>query len=104
MDDESRRIRSSADHRLRIDELGAVHAPVGRVHLLRVEQARIRELRSLHRRCERDEGTGARDVLRRLRWIAGALTGREATRVDVEPLGRIGRPTVPGAVESREGA
>ena len=50
LDDEPRRHRPEADHRLRIDELGALHAPVGRVLHLRVEQARVRELRAVHRR------------------------------------------------------
>ena len=40
----------TADHRLRIDELGAIRASVGRVLHLRVEQARLRELRAVHRR------------------------------------------------------
>ena len=40
--------RPEADHRLRVDELGAVHASVGRVHHLRVEQAGLRELRGVH--------------------------------------------------------
>ena len=44
---------SEADHRLRIDELGAVHASVRRVLHLRVEQARVRELRAVHRRRRR---------------------------------------------------
>ena len=48
LDHEARWQRSEADHRLRIDELGALHAPLRRVHHLRVEQARVRKLRAVH--------------------------------------------------------
>ena len=51
--DESRRHRPAADHRLRLDELGAVHPPVRSIHPLRLEQARIRELRGVHGRYRR---------------------------------------------------
>ena len=47
---------------------------------------------------------GAGDVLRRLRRAAGAVAGRDAARVDVEPLGRRGRTAVSRRLESREGA
>ena len=46
-------IGRETDHRLRIDELGAVRASVGRVLHLRVEQARLRELRAVHGRRRR---------------------------------------------------
>ena len=55
--------RSEADHRLRLDELGAVHASVGRVLHLRVEQARVRELRAVHGRRGGHEGAGAGHLL-----------------------------------------
>src|SRR5439155_25420006 len=38
------------------------------------------------------------------RWPAGPVAGRHDARVDVEPVGRIRGPAVPGAVESPEGA
>jgi len=71
--DEAGRIGRAEAHRLRRDELGAVHAPLGRVRHLRVEQARIRELRAVPRRHRRDEGAGARHLFRRLRRPAGPL-------------------------------
>ena len=80
--------RRAADHRLRRDELGAVHPSVRPVRALRVEQARVRELRGVHGRHRRQEGAGARHLLRRLRWSAGALAGRHAAGVDVEPRRR----------------
>src|SRR5581483_7241987 len=104
VDDESRRHEPAADHRLRVDELGAVHAPVGSVHHLRVEQTRLRELRAVHRRPRRQEGAGARHLLRRLRRAARAVTRRQAARVDIDAVGRRPGPDFPRAVESREGA
>ena len=104
LDDEARRHGSEADHRLRIDELGAVRASVGPVLHLLVEQARLRELRVVHGRRAGHQGAGARDLLRRLRRAAGAVAGREDAGLDLEPLRRIRRSIVPGAVESRKGA
>ena len=95
---------AEADHRLRIDELGALRASVRRVLHLRVEQARIRELRAVHGRLGRDEGAGARHLLGRLRRPAGAVARWPPAGVDVEPLGRVGRSAVPRPVEPREGA
>ena len=60
---------------LRIDELGAIHSPLRRVSAVRVEQARVRELRSVHGRRRRHERAGAHHVLRRLRWPARAIAG-----------------------------
>ena len=77
--------RPAADHRLRLDELGALRASVGRVLHLRVEQARVRELRAVHGRRRGHEGAGARHLLRRLRRAAGAVARRQAAGVDVEP-------------------
>ena len=100
LDDEAGRHRPEADHRLRRDELGALHASVRRVLHLRVEQARLRELRAVHRRRRRHEGAGARHLLGRLRRPAGAVARRQAARVDVEPRRRARRADVPRAVES----
>ena len=99
LDDEAGRHRPEADHRLRLDELGALHASVGRVLHLRVEQARVRELRAVHGRRGGHEGAGARHLLRRLRRPAGAVAGRQAAGVDVEPLRRL----APGSSSSRSG-
>ena len=79
LDDEPRWHRPAADHRLRGDELGAVHPPVRRVHHLRVEQARVRELRAVPRRHRRHEGAGPRDLHRRLRRPARAVAGRHGS-------------------------
>ena len=47
--------------------------PVGRVHPLRVEQARLRELRGVHGGRRRTQGARARDLLGRVRRAAGAV-------------------------------
>ncbi len=73
------------------------------LHLL-VQQARLRELRAVHGRRRGQEGAGAGHLLRWLRRTAGAVARRQDAGVDVEPVGRIGRSAVPGAVEPREGA
>ena len=65
--------------------------PSGAVLHLRVEQARVRELRAVHGRRAGHEGAGARHLLRRLRRPAGAVAGRQDARVDVEPRRRIRR-------------
>ena len=96
--------RPAPDHRFRIHELGALHAPVRAIHHLLVEQARVRKLRAVHGRCCRHEGTRARDLLGWLRRPARAVTGWNDAGVDVEPIGRRRRPVVPGAVEPPEGA
>ena len=90
--------------RFKADELGAVHPSVRRVPPVRVEQARLRELRSVHGRRRGHERTGARHVFRRLRRPAGARRRTAADRLDVEPRRRPRRPDLPGAVESRGGA
>ena len=104
LDDEARWIRRDADHRLRIDELGAVHAPVGRLLHLRVEQARVRELRGVH---------GRRARRRRSRCASPTPTGSTACRCRHPTAsswrGRRAAPAaagtaVPRAVEPREGA
>src|SRR5579871_1889912 len=104
LDDESRRHEPAPDHRLRIDELGALHAPVRAVHHLRVQQARVRELRAVHGRHRGQEGAGARHLLGRLRRPAGPLARRQTARVDVDAIGRRPGTDFPGAVESRESA
>ena len=92
-------IGSAADHRLRLDELGALHAPVGRVLHLRVEQARVRELRAVHGRRGGHEGAGARHLLRRLRRPAGAVARRQDSW-----RGRRAAPAAPpGSCSSRSG-
>ena len=74
-----------------VDELGAVRASVGRVLPVCLEQARLRELRSVHGGQGGIEGAGAHHLHRRLRRPAGAVTGRHAAGVDVEPRRRHGR-------------
>src|SRR5439155_8644808 len=44
------------------------------------------------------------DLLGRIRRPAGAVAGRQAARVDVEPIRRLRGSVVPGELESREGA
>ena len=78
--------RREADHRLQVDELGALRARVGRVLPVRLEQARLRELRDLHGRQGGREGAGARHLLGWLRRTAGALAGRHADRLHLVAL------------------
>ena len=104
VDDEAGRKRPEADHRFRIDELGALRASFRRIHHLRVEQARLRELRAVHRRRGGDERTGPRHVLGRLRRSSGPLARREHACMDVEPIGRGRGTAVPGGLEPRVGA
>ena len=95
--DEARRDRRQEDHRLQGHELGALRASVGRLHHLRVEQARVREFRAVHGGHGRHEGTGARDVFGRLRRPPGPVAGRKAPCVDVQSIGWVGRAAVPRA-------
>ena len=76
--------------------------PSGEYFLFASNKLGLRELRSVHGRQGRAEGTGAHHLHRRLRRIAGAVTGRHAAGVDVEPRRRHGRrgTDLPGAVES----
>src|SRR5262249_35620472 len=94
----------TTDHRLRIDELGAVHASVRHLLFLLLEQARLREFRSVHRRCEGREGAGPRHLLRRLRRAAGPVTRRQAARGDIDGVGRRRPSALPRPVESRKSA
>ena len=73
--------------------------PSGRVPAVRVEQARVRELRGVHGRRRRDERTGANHILGRLRRTAGAVTRRQAAGVDLEPRRRTRGPDFSGSVE-----
>src|SRR4030095_12424141 len=50
------------------------------------------------------ERTGSSHLFGRIRRLAGALTGWQDTRLDFEPIPGLCRPTVPRAVEPREGA
>ena len=63
LDDEAGRQRPAADHGFRRDELGALRASVRPLLHLRVEQARVRQLRAVHGRRGGHEGAGARHLL-----------------------------------------
>src|SRR6185436_1825509 len=86
------------------DELGALHSSVGSVRDLRLEQARIRQLRVVHGRHRRQEGARARDLLRWIRRTAGPVSRRYPAGVDVEPRRRARGPDLSRAVESSESA
>src|SRR5688572_20530836 len=101
LDHETRRQRRTAGHELWLDELGPVHPPVRGIPPVRIEQARFRELRGLHGGRRGTKGTGTRDILRRLRRPARALTRWPAARVDVEPGRRTRGPAVPRRLEPR---
>ena len=102
--DEPRRLGPAATDRLRRDELGAVPASLGRVHPLRLEQARLRELRGVHRRHGRHEGTCPRHLHRPFRRPARAVAGRRQAGLDLQPARRRRRPALHRRLEPRGGA
>ncbi|REK07322.1 MAG: M20/M25/M40 family metallo-hydrolase [Acidobacteria bacterium] len=92
LEHETRWQRPEADHRLRCDVVGSLRASVGRVHPLRLEQARLLELRGLHRRRRGSQGAGPCDHHRRLRRPARADARWWSAGEDLEPAPGRRRP------------
>jgi hypothetical protein len=101
---EARRIERETPYRLWCDVLGAVFPSDRRLFHLHREQTRLFELRAVHRRFNRHEGAGARDVHRRLRRAAGLFTRWKEAVLDLGPDARREVSTFHGGLEPHRGA